>query len=231
MLKHLLLPLILFNFFSLNATDSERKTDFNHSSNTLVNFNLPTDSSIIIPINSDDYDRYVLVKNTTLEYIERMTTEYAELDGTEGEFRMVEFRITESGDWLIIEVPEQIDFYAYHNLVGWYFGYEDHEDIPDFSVGLAKARNNPEDSYLFYLDPNNEFGDTHIGSFNNGTNFNIYLPEAYDVGGNITVNEHLPISYDVIHEYLTTVGFEMPDDDTPSNSFSVKEYSFENTSK
>lgn len=184
-----------------------------------------TDSTQIIPIVSANYNRYILVKNTSEDYIKSMTSEYGELAGTEGDHYVVEFGILKIGNWFMIEVPQEIDFYDYHNLVGWYTGYEENPNIPDFSIGFAESIESIDDSYVFYLDPNNEFGDTHIGVFKNDTKFSIYLPDAYEENGNITVNNGLPINFTMIDSFLTANNFTPPPkDDMNFKKFEVKIY-------
>jgi len=170
---------------------------------------LKSNTETIEPVISKNYDRYILAKNTSDEYLKTMIKEHAELDGTEGAFILAEFGIAKTGEWYVIEVPSEVDFYTYHNLVGWFYGYESNDEIPDYSIGFAKFKTNDTKNYLFYTDPNNEAMDTQLGAFADNSAFSIYLPEAYEETGNLTVDLKISLSYNSIQEFLDENGFKL----------------------
>ena len=109
-------------------------------------------------------------------------------------------------------VPKQsISFYVYHNLVCWLSGYEENIAIPELSIGYSKNKTQAQEDYLFFLDPENEYGDTHIGTFRNGKSFSIYLPEAYEEYGNLTIKKEIQVSMKENAEYISEQGFNISD--------------------
>nr|WP_321231067.1 hypothetical protein [uncultured Psychroserpens sp.] len=164
-------------------------------------------------INSEDYNRFILTKSTTESYILKGIKEYGELSGNE-EYKIYNFGIAEYGDWKIIKVDQSVSFYVYHNLVGWLSGYEENSAIPELSIGFSKNKIDSQEDYLFYLDPENEYGDTQIGTFKNGKSFSIYLPEAYEEFGNLTIRNEIQVSMKENIDYISEQGFNISDIDS-----------------
>jgi len=159
-------------------------------------------------IKNEDYSRFILVKSTTESYILKGIKEYGELSGNE-EYKIYNFGISEYGDWKIIKVDLSISFYVYHNLVGWLSGYEENTAIPELSIGLSKNKTDSQEDYLFFLDPENEYGDTQIGTFRNGKSFSIYLPEAYEEYGNLTISNEIQVSMKENMDYISEQGLNI----------------------
>jgi len=164
-------------------------------------------------IKSEDYNRFILTKSTTESYILKGIKEYGELSGNE-EYKIYNFGIAEYGDWKIIKVEQSVSFYVYHNLVGWLSGYEENTAIPELSIGFSKNKTDSQEDYLFYLDPENEYGDTQIGTFRNGKSFSVYLPEAYEEYGNLTIKNEIHISMKENMDYISEQGFNISDIDS-----------------
>lgn len=161
-------------------------------------------------IKGEDYRRYILTKSTTESYIIKGIKEYGELSGNE-EYKIYNFGIAEYGDWKIIKVDPSISFYVYHNLVGWLSGYEENIAIPKLAIGFSKNKIDSQEDYLFFLDPENKYGDTQIGTFRNGKSFFIYLPEAYEEGGNLTIKREIQVSMKENVDYISEQGFNISD--------------------
>ena len=161
-------------------------------------------------IKSEDYIRVILTKSTTESYILKGIKEYGELSGNE-EYKIYSFEISEYGDWKIIKVDQSVSFYVYHNLVGWLSGYEESTAIPELSFGYSKNKTDSQEDYLFYLDPENEYGDTQIGTFRNEKSFSIYLPEAYEEYGNLTIKKEIQVSIKENLDYISEQGFNISD--------------------
>lgn len=214
---------VLVNFLVIGCTTADNSAPKENSA-TEEDSTVVEESTGIIPIVSADYNRFILVKNTTEEYIKSMTSEHVALSGTDGDHYLAQFQILKEGDWFVVKVPQEIDFYTYHNLVGWYFGYDDNPDVPEYSIGFAEANKDINDSYMFYLDPDNEYGDAHIGVFKNGTTFTISLPDAYEKIGNITADKSLDINFEEIEYFLLENGYEPSNDETKYKIFEVKVY-------
>lgn len=163
---------------------------------------------ILKKIKSEDYRRYILTKSTTESYILKGIKEYGELSGNE-EYEIHNFGIAEYEDWKIIKVDPAISFYVYHNLVGWLSGYEENTAIPELSIGFSKNETDSQEDYLFFLDPENEYGDTQIGTFRNEKSFSIYLPEAYEEYGNLTIKKEIQVSMKENVDYISEQGFNI----------------------
>ncbi|MDN3593485.1 hypothetical protein [Zunongwangia endophytica] len=203
--------LILFNQFGGKKEDnliSQNTNSFGIKENTAEQEKSTLGK--IKKINSEDYDRFILTKSTTESYILKGIKEYGELSGNE-EYKIYSFGIAEYGDWKIIKVDQSISFYVYHNLVGWLSGYEENTAIPEHSIGFSKNKSDSQEDYLFFLDPENEYGDTQIGTFRNGKSFSIYLPEAYEEYGNLTIKKEIQVSMKENVDYISKQGFNISD--------------------
>jgi hypothetical protein len=64
---------------------------------------------------------------------------------------------------------------------------------------------------LFFLDPENEYGDTQIGTFRSGKSFSIYLPEANEEFGNLTIRNEIQVSMKENIDYISEQGFNILD--------------------
>lgn len=198
-----IISLIAYNLFIRKNEDSKFESE------QIVYFPIKQiNKDSIINIYSKDYVRYIFTKNTTENYILKMIEEYGELNGEE-DAKLYDFGISTYGDWKIIQVDKNLSFYAYHNLVGWFFGYEENPEIPEFSIGFAKNIENVNYDYIFHLDPENERGDTGIGVFDNGKSFFIYLPDAYEENGNLTVTDKIKLSKTEKIEFISNEGLEI----------------------
>ena len=170
-------------------------------------YNLETQNDSLKKINSKDYKRYIFLKKTDTSYVLNMIKEFGELSGNE-EYQIHRFWIAKHEDWKIVKLDKSINFYTYHNLAAWFLGYEENTNTPELSIGFARHETNLDESYIFYLDPNNEYGDTHIGVFNNFQSFKIYLPEAYEDYGNIILNEEVKLTMNQVKDFITKEGFD-----------------------
>lgn len=164
--------------------------------------------SINIEIKRNEYNRFILTKNTTESYITKGINQYGELSGNE-EYKMHNFGIAQHGDWRIIKIDNSISFYDYHNLAGWLTGYEDCSDISELTFGFSKSKVDSQNDYLFFLDPHNEYGDTQVGAFRYGKPFAIYLPEAYEEYGNLTIKKGIKVSMSERINYISEQGFNI----------------------
>lgn len=164
--------------------------------------------SIHFEIKSNEYDRFILTKNTTENYLIKGINDYGELSGNK-EYKIYNFGITEHGDWKVIKLDQSISFYIFHNLAGWLTGYENSSDIPELTFGFSKSKMDSSQDYLFFLDPHNEHEDTQVGAFRNGKSFAIYLPEAYAEHGNLTIKKGIKVSLNERMNYISEQGFNI----------------------
>ncbi|NDV83903.1 hypothetical protein [Bacteroides sp. 51] len=180
----------------------------NNSTTPLQSEDLSLYSGNLYNIQSCDYTRLILTKNTTDKYLIDMITEFGELSGNE-EFETHSFWLAQSEDWYVIKVGESIDFFTYHNLVGWLQGYENTQDIPEYSIGFANHKTNPMFDYIFHLDHKISSGDTEIGAFRNEDSFFIYLPEAYEEQGNLTITNDVHVSFNELLKLISENGLDL----------------------
>lgn len=202
---------ILFNQFrgkKENNVFSQNINSFDTKNNTSEQEKLTLGT--LKKMTSEDYSRFILTKSTTEDYILKGIKEYGELSGNE-EYKIYNFGIAEYGDWKIIKIDQSISFYVYHNLVGWLSGYDENTAIPELSIGFSNNETDSQEDYLFFLDPENEYGDTQIGTFRNGKSFSIYLPEAYEEYGNLTIKKEIPVSMEENVDYISEQGFDISD--------------------
>lgn len=198
----------------ISHTEQIRDPEINHQQQKTCLFF----SETLKKIDSKKYHRYILAKSTTEDYILKMIKEFGELSANKN-YKEYRFGIATKGDWKVIQLEESLSFYTYHNLVGWLTGYEEDPDTPDLSMGFAKNKTEPKEDYIFYLDPNNEMGDTQIGVFNNGDSFFIYLPEAFEEYGNLTVTSDFEVSMKENIDYISGEGIDIEDISTLKFSY------------
>lgn len=155
------------------------------------------------PININDYNKYILIKNSTEDYVIRYLKEYSEIGGEGKEtfkFKYYE-KINDNNSYIIIKCPYNISFYNYHNLTGWLTGFKEDHDIPDLTAVIALNKADTQKHYYATLDTKNSMEDTMIGVFNDGTKFSQYLPEGVKEKGNIVI-EHNDLKYLNVSKYL-----------------------------
>jgi hypothetical protein len=164
-------------------------------------------------IKSNQYDRFILSKNTTKSYLIKVINDYGELSGG-NEYETYNFGIAEHGCWKIIKIDHSISFFVYHNLAAWLTGYEDSSDISELTFGFSKSKVDSEEDYIFFLDQYNSYGDTQVGAFRHGESFAIYLPEAYEELGNLTIKKGIKVSLNERINYISEQGFDVSEIDT-----------------
>ena len=164
--------------------------------------------SIHIEIKSNLYERFILTKNTTENYVIKGINDFGGLSGNK-EYHIYNFGIAKHRDWKVIRVDQSISFHVYHNLVGWLTDYEDNSETPELTFGFAKSKIDSLKDYIFFLDPFNANGDTQIGAFRYGKPFAIYLPEAYEEHGNLTIKKGIKVSLKERLNYISEQGFNI----------------------
>lgn len=141
-----------------------------------------------------EYEKYIFAHNTNREYITSMIKEYGTLTGDSTRFDWRDFGFARYDNWTIVKLPEKLQFYYFHNLANWFYGYEKKSQLPDFTLGIAIHKTIVSETYYFYQDPNNLERDTQIGVMNNGKSFFVYLPESYYAFGNLKISPDVNLS-------------------------------------
>lgn len=145
---------------------------------------------------SNEFDKYIFVGGSNKAYIEGKIHEYFEIYGKEGD--ITEYYIIEEYKTAnIIEVLDTVDFYEYHNIIGWLAGMESDKNIPKYSVGYAVNKLHEEISYICCIE-DMAFGDTLVGQFSDGRIITIYLPDAFNETA-VVRNENYDIS--ILEDY------------------------------
>ncbi len=165
-------------------------------------------SGILKKINVQEYTRFILIHKSPKTHILKKIKEFGELPG-EDDMGSFNFNFAINGDWTIIEIENNLSFHAHHNLTTWFLGYEENVNNPDGVFGIAQNREEPLETYYFYLDPSIESGDTEIGIFENGERFFVYLPGANVKYGNLTVSDDVKTDLEVIKASLNHLDFDL----------------------
>lgn len=170
---------------------------------------LNSEVGTLVEIQSSDYNRYILTKNTSKDYLLQKVKEFGEFTSTDNNSEQ-NIYLSNYGEWWILKVGKMVDFYAYHNLLRWLHDNKTIDDFSIFSIGFAKHETNSEQDYIFYLDSSVPVADTAIGAFKNGNAFYIDLPDAGGMNGFVIVTEELKISFDdYIQETIINEGLDI----------------------
>lgn len=165
-------------------------------------------NTVHIEIESSYYERFIIFKNVTESYLLKGIEEHGALSGNE-DYKIYNFGLATHGDWKIIKVDASLSFYLYHNLAGWLSGYDHRSTNPELTFGFSKSKIDSKEDFLFFLDPYNEYGDTQVGAFRNGKSFVIYLPEAQEILGNLTIKKGIDVSMNERLHYFSQQGFNL----------------------
>lgn len=132
------------------------------------------------------YSKAIYVVDMDEVMISGLIESHEEID--DGFHRLNDFVILQSSyrpNVLVVKCPSDIDFYEFHNLVAWLCGTGEHSFKEIY--GMASMHEDEQQSYYVKLDATESMGDQLVGAMKNGSQFTIYLPEAYVEGGNITL--------------------------------------------
>jgi len=163
----------------------------------------------LVEIQSSDYNRYILTKNASKDYLLQKIKEFGEFTRYDNNSEQ-NIYLSNYGEWWIIKVGKTVDFYAYHNLLRWLHENKTMDDFPIFSIGFAKHKADSEQDYIFYLDSSVRVADTAIGAFKNGNTFYIDLPDASGMNGLVVITKNLEISFDdYIRETVINEGLDI----------------------
>jgi RsiW-degrading membrane proteinase PrsW (M82 family) len=154
------------------------------------------------------YERFIFLKGTTDEYIHRSIIEYEKLS-RKTEHQTHSFWVGKTRDWHVVKVGDTVDFQTYHGLAGWFLFNKNRYGAPAISIGYAKNKTLAVLDYFFYPDPARIEGDSKIGVFRNGISFYIFLPESYEVYGNLTLTNYFKLFWTEITDYLKKNGLNM----------------------
>lgn len=167
-------------------------------------FRVPRKAGGYYVIKFREYQKFILFENTALRYIQEKIIEYAAISG--GKKVRYNFEITPvtNTPWTVLQCPEKMDFYNYHNLTSWLAGLPEDIDPPSRTICIARHKEEERFSYYGIMDKQRFYDTRLVGRFQNGESFSIYLPEAYKKGGNAkSFGDVLPVKA----LYLDSCGF------------------------
>lgn len=173
------------------------------------------------PIKSSNFERYILVENTSIESCKSSIVEYCELNVLEENknisknYDKYNLKLSQKGNWLIVKFPKEFPFYSYHNLVGWIWD-------SDRTYGFSIHQISPNESYYVELDTSDDFGDVLVGADRSENSLYSYLPDAYIEGGNLRVTSEIKYSYSEALEKLSSANIELDSSNLTWESFDVK---------
>ena len=141
-------------------------------------------------INMKDYQFFICLKQTTLDYIDYKTglilSQHSKNNSIIRHFE---------ADWHILQT-NNLNFYEYHNLISELFGFSGEVDRPAEVLGLAIHQTTNSKDYIVKFDPEAE-DEFLLGAFSDNTNFAIYLPKS-DIHpeGNISLSPVTEMHYE-----------------------------------
>lgn len=210
----LLIAIFIFAYYFFRLVFTNQNSDQTRRKRSGNNVNKQNKNpEIHKEIKSSDYDRFILVRRTTMHHLNEQIKEFSSIFHNEEPIQH-DFLIAEYANWKIVKVGAEMSFYEYHNLTCWFHGYDDNPENPEMSFSYAKSNIDPLESYLCHLDVNNKFGDTMIGAFAGGDSFYIYIPDAYDETGNLTISNKYHLSYAKTVDYIKLKGLDISAIDT-----------------
>jgi hypothetical protein len=218
-MKNISLGSLINSFCSLFSKSKQETAYQNNGAHT------DEDTGRIYPINSREYERYILIRNSSEDYVLRYLAEYTQL--YDGQKAIVQFHYLVRDNWMIVKCPNELFFFDYHNIAVWLSGCEKENDTPDDILAVAINKANVIKSYYSLLDPDCAFGDTMIGIFEDGKKFSIYLPDADIPTGNMVIKNN-NLDQSSIDEYFKSLNFNPEDiEQFNPNSINTRSYSVE----
>lgn len=194
--------------------------------NWLINFTEKRLSSskknVIVPIQNKEYKRFILIQKSSFHYLKEMMKEFGEISGGNN-YKIYEFLIAVSEDWFVIKVDENLSFWSYHNLIGWFLGNEFNNATARFSIGYSQHKNDLNKDYVCFLKNIDE--DELIGTFKNNKSFFINLPNAFNETGNLTLTQKIKVDMEEIMKNILENGLDITKiEDLEYNKFESKFY-------
>lgn len=144
-------------------------------------------------IDITQYFLYHAYDSVSPEFIQGTIREYEKILADNGNRVRVTFRVKtvdadRLGRWTLLFCSVGMDFYHFHNLLGWVGDNpDDAANRPKGYLGVAVHKGDSQRSFVVMPVDNNPEKDTMQGFFRSGTQFSVYLPEAFRPGGNMVL--------------------------------------------
>ncbi len=185
-----------------------------------------TEDEVKIPVNHDDYKRFIIVQGGSVENIKKLLIEFGELN-ISNEHEIKKVNISKLGDLFLIQVNDDLSFYEYHNASHWLigFGSEDLNGVVNKVFSIALNQKSSKENYYAYIDTDQTYDDTQIGAFENGSQLSIFLPGAYEENGNIILNPDVSPKFKSPTDLLKNLNIDLNDLKNPQGQdFEFKIY-------
>jgi len=167
------------------------------------NFSIEKNEFGIYPIHIRTYKKYILLQGLEKEFIINKLKSYAELAYSKIYVYKIKITLIENTDWSIISLPRGMDFFNFHNLVGWFVGSMDQKKAKQI---ICVALHHDKRYSYYAIIKDRDYADTLIGRFQNGESFYIILPDTPGQDGNARQCEEVLPEKSII-KYLESCGF------------------------
>lgn len=152
--------------------------------------------------------KYLILENTSLDYILKMIKQYGGLLGDTTNQAEYNFKIGQINQWFVIESDSSLGSYEYYNLQSWFYGFEENTETPSFTMGFYKGNKTDNKSYFFYTDLEKTASDVAVGVYSTNENFTIYLPEGYEEHA-LKINKEKALNFSEIKNELKNNGLDI----------------------
>lgn len=158
----------------------------------------------IYPIQIRMYKKYILVQGLTKDFIRDKLKAYAGLAYSKVYVYKIRIISVVETDWSIILFPDEMDYFNFHNLVGWFVGFSEDKEKAKQIICVALHYDNRYSYYAVVKE--RKYSDILIGRFQNGESFYITLPDTPGEDGNARWHEEV-LPEKCIAKYLEFCGF------------------------
>ena len=146
------------------------------------------------PINFSKYECFIFIKNSSEEFIiEKLKNAFSD-EEKETELNASDIELSKSDNWILLKVKNWF-FVDFKSMVWWLDDYSEEFKSPDSVIGFCKHKSLPLQDYIFKIDKVLQ-EENFIGSFRNGKNFGIYLPNSgLTDKGNISLSRNNEVNF------------------------------------
>ena len=146
------------------------------------------------PIDFSKYDSFIFIKNSSEEYIIEKLRTVLNTENNEPKIKAIDLELIKQNDWILLKIKNS-SFDKSTSLVWWLNYYSDNIKVPEEVIGFCQHKTISLQDYIFKIDKAIQ-EENFIGSFRNGKNFGIYLPNAaLHKSGNISLSRNHEINF------------------------------------
>ena len=146
------------------------------------------------PIDFSKYESFIFIKNSSEEFIIEKLRTVLDTENQETKIKANDLELIEQNDWILLKIKNS-SFVVSTTLVWWLNYYSENIKAPKEIIGFCQHKSIPLQDYIFKIDKVLQ-EKNFIGSFRNGKNFGIYLPNAaLHESGNISLSRNHEINF------------------------------------